>query len=195
VETFIPEDSTEGLEELSSMWGWLLAMGILWLMYAWIVLSFKFSTVWAIVVFAGAAFVAGGIAEIALAMRLSSWRWLYIALGAISIVAGIACFVWPGQTFLVFAAILAWYLLFKGVLDLIQAFMTRRVDHLWWMTLIAGIAQVGLGFWAIGYEGRSIALLVVWVGAMALFRGIANIVLAFKVRSFGQGGGPRPAVA
>lgn len=191
----VPEESDEGLRELAKSWWLLLIMGIGWLLFAWVVLSFEFKTVWAIAVFAGVGFIVGGVSEIVMATRLTSWRWLYFMLGFISIVAGVMCFIWPGQTFLVLAAILAWYLLFKGVLDIFQAFATKKYDDMWWLTLLVGLAEVLIGFWAVGYSGRSVALLVVWVGAMALSRGIVSIILAFKVRSFGEGTGPTPAVA
>src|SRR5262245_43638997 len=184
----LPDDSEASLRELGRSWWLFLLLGIGWLLFAWIVLSFNFDTVWAIAIFAGCAFIAGGISELFMASQVIGWRWLYITLGIISIIAGIFCFAWPGQTFLVLAAILAWYLLFKGVFDIIEAFMTKDVIDMWWLTLIIGIAEVLIGFWAVGYSGRSIALLVIWVGAMALARGIVNIVLAFKVRKFKDGG-------
>ena len=41
------------------------------------------------------------------------------------------------------------------------------------------IGELVIGFWALGYPGRSIRLLIVWVAAGALARGIAQIVGAF----------------
>jgi uncharacterized membrane protein HdeD (DUF308 family) len=186
-------DGERAMVEMGRRWWLLLVVGILWLVYAWIVLSFNFDTVWAIAVFAGVAFIVGGVVEIATAAAAPSWRWLYYLLGIISIIAGIFCFAWPGETFLVLAAILAWYLLFKGIFDIVMSFMIRHIDRDWWLTLIVGIVQLLIGFWAIGYAGRSVALLVIWVAAMALARGIVDIVFAFKVRRFKDG--PPSAVA
>jgi uncharacterized membrane protein HdeD (DUF308 family) len=80
------------------------------------------------------------------------------------------------------AAFVGWYLLFKGMLDIILAFATKDVNDAWWLGLIIGIIEVGLGFWAAGSFGRSVALLIVFVGAIALTRGITDIVLAFRIR-------------
>jgi uncharacterized membrane protein HdeD (DUF308 family) len=52
----------------------------------------------------------------------------------------------------------------------------------WWLELLVGIAEILIGFWAIGYPGRSATLLLLWVGAAALARGIISIFLAFRVR-------------
>jgi uncharacterized membrane protein HdeD (DUF308 family) len=47
---------------------------------------------------------------------------------------------------------------------------------------LGGIIELALGFWAAGYYGRSGILLVAWVAAIAVIRGVNNIVLAFRVR-------------
>lgn len=53
---------------------------------------------------------------------------------------------------------------------------------MWWVQLIAGIVELALGFWAAGYYGRSAILLVAWVAAFAVLRGVMNVMLAFRVR-------------
>ena len=49
---------------------------------------------------------------------------------------------------------------------------------------MAGILELVLGFWASQqlFPARG-ALLLLWVGFFALFRGISEIVVAFEVRS------------
>jgi uncharacterized membrane protein HdeD (DUF308 family) len=46
---------------------------------------------------------------------------------------------------------------------------------------LSGLIELGLGFWAAGYWDRSATLLVAFVGAMALIRGVNEIVLAFRL--------------
>ena len=49
--------------------------------------------------------------------------------------------------------------------------------------------MIGLGFWAISPDDRTVAtyrsivLLVVWVGFAALFRGVSDIIVGFRLRS------------
>ena len=51
-----------------------------------------------------------------------------------------------------------------------------------------GILEILLGFWtAQQYLSVQGALLLVWVGLFALFRGISEIVIAFEVRSRQRG--------
>jgi uncharacterized membrane protein HdeD (DUF308 family) len=174
------------LRAVSRTWWLVLILGILWIIYGWIVLSFNFNTVLAVAWFAGVAFIFAGISEFFLVTQVQSWKWLWIVLGVISVAAGIIALAWPSVTFLVLAAIIGWYLMFRGIFDIIQAFMLRDEYDLWWLTLICGVLELLIGFWAIGYQGRSIALLVVWIGAYALVKGITDIFLAFKLRGAGK---------
>jgi uncharacterized membrane protein HdeD (DUF308 family) len=170
------------IERGTSRWWIPLIIGILWLIYAFIVLSFTFRTIWAIVIFAGLAFIATGIVEFVLAAVLDSWQWLHALAGIVCIVAGIVAFVWPDQTFLVLAAFIGWFLLFRGVFNIVESLLVREYIDQWWLMLITGILQLAIGFWAVGYAGRSIAVLVAWVGAWALTEGIMNIWAAFRLK-------------
>jgi uncharacterized membrane protein HdeD (DUF308 family) len=178
---------TEDVLQASKGWWLYLLTGILWIIFGFIVLTFDdFTTVWAVAVFFGIGFIVGGVVELFIASRTTSWRWAHIVFGIIAIIAGIMALIWPGQTFLVLAAIIGWYVLFSGIMDIVMAFATKDDNDLWWLQLILGIVQVLIGFWAVGYTGRSIALLVIWVGASALARGISSIFIGFGLHSAGK---------
>ncbi len=173
-------------EEITRQWWVFIVSGILWILFAWVVLSFDYTTIWAVAVFFGFGLIAGGAMSVMIGLNASTWRWVHVAFGVISIVAGVFALVWPGQTFLVLAGIIGWYVMLTGVLDLAMAFATRDENDLWWLQLVLGIAQVLIGFWAIGYEGRSISLLVIWVGATALARGISGLFVGFGLHGAGR---------
>jgi uncharacterized membrane protein HdeD (DUF308 family) len=179
----------EDMRSATGNWGWFLAAGIAWILFAFILLSFNYRTVWAIAVFFGIGFIVGGFMEFAVAAAAPSWKWLYVLIGIVSIVAGVIALMWPGQTFLVLSAIAGWLLLFYGIIDIVFAFSTRHLEGLWWTQLISGIIMVLLGFWAISPDNATVAtyrgavLLVVWIGVAALFRGISDIIVGFRLRS------------
>jgi uncharacterized membrane protein HdeD (DUF308 family) len=179
----------EDMQVVTRGWGWFLAAGIAWIVFAFFVLSFNYRTVWAIAVFFGIAFIIGGIIELAIAAVAPGWKWLYILIGIVSIIAGVIALVWPGETFLVLSAIVGWLLLFYGIIDIVFAFSTRHLEGLWWMQLISGIIMVLLGFWAIAPDDATVStyrgavLLAVWIGVAALFRGISDIIVGFRLRS------------
>src|SRR5215213_1753061 len=110
--------SDDDLVEVAKGWWLYLVVGVLWIMFGWVVLTFDFDTVWAIAVFFGFGFIAGGLMEIFVGMRTPDWRWFHILFGVIAVIAGIVALVWPGQTFLVLAAIVGWYVLFAGIIDI-----------------------------------------------------------------------------
>ena len=179
----------EDMQAVTRGWGWFLAAGIAWIVFAFILLSFNYRTVWAIAVFFGIAFIVGGVMEFAVAAVAPGWKWLYILIGVVSIGAGLIALIWPGETFLVLSAIVGWLLLFYGIIDIVFAFSTRHLEGMWWMQLISGILMVLLGFWAISPDNATVAtyrgavLLVVWIGVAALFRGISDIIVGFRLRS------------
>lgn len=165
----------------SRFWWVFIVTGVLWILFAFAVLSASVATVWAVALLFGIGFIAGGVAELVVASLAEDWKWLHIIFGIVSIVAGIVALTWPGQTFVVLATILGWYLAIDGIVIVVAAISTRRENDLWWLGLVIGLAQILIGFWAIGYVGRSVALLLIWVAAGALGRGINNIVLGMSL--------------
>ncbi len=107
---------------------------------------------------------------IAMPMSSSGWKWVHGILGVLFIAAGIMAFFRPQGTFVALATIFAWFILFKGIFDVIAALMVR--GDLWWLLLTVGILEILLGFWAAGYFRGSAILLVVWIAVFALFRGM-----------------------
>ena len=61
-----------------------------------------------------------------------SWRWAHILLGLIFLIGGFVAFVWPGETFVVLARLIGWYLLFLGTFEVVESLSSRRTD-LWWL--------------------------------------------------------------
>ena len=172
---------------LSVPWWLYLVSSAAWFIIAWIVLRFDLRSVTAISILAGIVILTAGLAELFNAFIAPGWRWLHAILGAVFVITGFIAFFRPGGTFAMLAAFIGWYLLFKGMLDIILAFATKDANDAWWLGLVVGIVEVGLGFWAAGSFGRSAGLLILFVGAIALTRGITDIVLAFRLRGEGHG--------
>jgi uncharacterized membrane protein HdeD (DUF308 family) len=186
----------EELAESASRFWWLyLITGILWLWVTLIILRLNLDTVYAISILFGFVAIGAGINEF-LGMGASSrgWRIVHAVLGVLFIVAGIVAFFRPQGTFVALASIVAWVLLFKGIFDIVLALMVHPA-HLWWVGLIVGVVEILLAFWAAGYFRGSALVLVVWVAALTLARGVTEIILAFRLRHLRKAGEPRPASA
>jgi uncharacterized membrane protein HdeD (DUF308 family) len=81
--------------------------------------------------------------------------------------------------------VLAWFLVFKGIVDIIAAFSNHGRPW-WWVMLILGILELLLGIWAAGYPGRSLIVFVNLVGIYAIFYGFTEVFAAFDLRGLGR---------
>ena len=164
-------------------WWLMLITGIAWILVSVILLRFDYTSVSSISILFGFVALFAGVAEIgALFMAAGWWKLLNAVLAFVFIAAGIVAFIHPGNTFLALAAVFSFFLIFAGTFDIIIAISTRHEIEVWWLQLIGGIIELALGFWAAGYYGRSATLLIAWVAAFAIIRGVRDIVLAFRVR-------------
>jgi uncharacterized membrane protein HdeD (DUF308 family) len=177
----------ERAERVGRYWWLLLLSGIAWIVVAAIVFRFDYNSVVAISVLFGVLAITIGTAEVALAMISRGWwRLLHGLLGAIFVVTGVVAFFTPGDTFVALAAVISFYFVFAGSWDLVSSLSMRQIPG-WWVQLISGLLELALGFWAAGSFRVSASLLVAFVAAMTLIRGVTQISLAFSLRSVSQG--------
>jgi uncharacterized membrane protein HdeD (DUF308 family) len=164
-------------------WWLFLLTGIGWMLVGLIVLRFDYTSVSAISILFGIVAIAAGAMELALTLIVPGWwKLLTAVVGIIFVAAGVVAFIHPGDTFVALAAVISFFLIFAGTWDIITAISSRHEIEVWWLQLVGGIIELALGFWAAGYYGRSAILLVAWVAAFTIIRGVTNIVLAFRVR-------------
>jgi uncharacterized membrane protein HdeD (DUF308 family) len=182
-DTSIGSRTRTGLWRLAGPWWLFLLTGIAWLIIGWICLRFNPASVATVGILLGVLFLFSMFNEFLIAAVHSSWRWLHVVMGIIFLFGAAWSFARPFDAFWTLASILGLLLIFRGTLDIISAVDAREVNSVWWLGLVAGIIEVLLGFWASQqfYSVRG-ALLLVWVGLFALFRGISEIVIAFEVR-------------
>ena len=179
------------LGRLLPPWWLVLLIGIGWMLVALIVLRFDYTSVNAIAILFGIVAISAGVLEIGMTIIAAGWwKLLYGVLAVVFIATGIVSFIHPGDTFLALAAVISFFLVFAGTFDIISAISARREVEVWWLQLIGGIIELALGFWAAGYYGRSAVLLVAWVAAFAIIRGVRDIVTAFRVREVQHADGP-----
>jgi uncharacterized membrane protein HdeD (DUF308 family) len=172
---------------VTGKWWIPLVTGVAWLVVSVLIFRFDYSTVTAVAVLFGIVAIASSLNEVLLAaISTTGWRIAHLLFAALSFAVGIISFVHPGDTFVALAALVSFYLVFRGSFDLIQAFSLSRYLPGWWLLLITGIAELLIGFWAAGSWDISVVVLVAWVGAAALMRGLTEIVAAFQLRDVSQ---------
>jgi uncharacterized membrane protein HdeD (DUF308 family) len=176
-------DEREVLEEASRRWWLFLVTGIGWLVFALLVFQWDFTTVYAVSILFGCVAVAAGVNEfLQMSVSTTGWKIVHAILGVLFVLAGLWAFVHPHNAFATIAGLMGFFLLFKGIFDLTVAFVTKSQFELWWLQLIVGIIEILLAFWVAGSFRDKAILLVVYVGVIALSRGITELFLAFKLK-------------
>ena len=175
-----------GIREMSGVWWWFLLLGILWTLFGMFVLSYRVGSVAAVAVFVGVAFLFGGITQLALSTWIpGGWRWMFIIVGILAVIAGIMTFVWPDITLYVVSIFLAWYLIIFGIMHFLNALAGPKLAW-WWTELLLGIAEFVLGVWAVRSWERSLLTLLTLVGVWAIFHGVSQIFGAFTLKDAGK---------
>jgi uncharacterized membrane protein HdeD (DUF308 family) len=175
----------EAFQAATRLWWIFLVIGTAWLLFAIMVFRFDFRSVTAISIVFGVVVLAAALDEILAAFAGGQSGWmvaLRLVVAAALVVIGVIAFIHPGNTFAALAAVMSFYFIVKGAFTIIVAFATRKDAELWWVVLLIGLAELLLGFWAAGDFGHRQILLIVWVGAAALTRGIGAFIFAFRVR-------------
>lgn len=170
--------------EMARNWWLFLITGVAWLLLAILVLRFDVTSIAAVGVLIGVMFLGAAINEFMASTTVrGGWRFVHLALGALFVLGALWGFFRPVNTFFALASVLGFLLVLKGTMDIVGAVITKPVNELWWLGLVVGILEVMLAFWVSQqyYPARA-GLILVWVGLMALFRGITEIVLAFHLR-------------
>jgi Short repeat of unknown function (DUF308) len=170
--------------QLGSLWWLPLIAGIAWIIVALVILQFDEASVTTVGVIVGIMFIVTGFQQLALSTLAGGIRWLFAIFGVLFIIAGVIALISPENTFAALADILGFLFLLIGLFWILQAFSDRRIDPLWWLSLIAGILMVILAFWTAGQFFIDKAyLLLVFAGIWALMQGARDIITAFALRS------------
>jgi len=166
----------------SRFWWLLLITGAAWIVLSVVILRFDYTTVEAVAVLFGAYCLVASVNEITIASVSSStgWRIAHWVMAGLLVVVGVVSLTNLGATFVTLAAIVSFYFIFRGSFDIVMAFAGSAVPG-WWVLLITGLVELGLGFWAAGSWSISVVILVAWVAAGALLHGIGEIALGFQI--------------
>ena len=153
-------------ESVTRSWWLLLIAGIAWLTVSVMIFRFDYTTVAAVAVLFGIVALCSAANEVLVsAVSTPGWRLAHLLMALLFAVVGIVAFIRPGDTFVALAALVSFYLIFRGTLDLIVAFSMSSAVQGWWLLMITGLAEILIGFWAAGSWNLSVVVLVAWVGA------------------------------
>jgi len=172
----------EQIDNVSSGWWMLLVTGIISIIAGGIIVFTDWS-VGDLAVFVGALLLFRGIFTMFSVPVDSAARTWSIGLGLLEAGVGLAVWVWPGQTLLVIASFIGWYVLFSGIMAIAGAISGRGLLPYWGLTLAFGILETLIAFWLLERPGLTLVAAILAIGLWSMTYGVVQIVLAFEVKS------------
>ncbi|MEU8661216.1 hypothetical protein [Actinoplanes philippinensis] len=171
------------------MWGFLMFTGAAWLAISWSVLRLEPIDIAAV---AGPIVLFGAVGELLRAIAGTRTWWLNACLTVLFAATG-GLLMWDVQdsTYTTPAALIGWYLMVRGAVDIAVGIMTRGADRTWSLLVTIGVLQTGLGFWSASSFARTGPMVIVVLGALGTLRAIADLVTALRLREVA---GPRKDV-
>ena len=186
-----PSDPVRGLlgQREAARWWWVpLVTGVAWSVIGWAVLRADVVSLATVGTLVGVAFLGVALTEVFLVWLFhGGWRVMHAALAGLFLLGGMWALIRPVNTFFALASVLGLLLLLQGISSITQGIGLRAVSPYWWVTLFSGILTTGLGLWVSTSDrvwtlaARS-AFILVWVGCMAIFRGVQDVTLGFTLR-------------
>ena len=173
MESTVSDEDREVLQGISRMWWLWLVFGLVWAIVGLTILQFDEASVNTIGIIVGLMFLVTGFQQFTIGSMVDSGSWLFYIFGGLFTIAGVIALMSPGNTFAALADVLGFLFLIVGAFWIIQAFVSKEDNELWWMGLLAGILMVILAFWTAGqFFVEKAYVLLVFAGIWALMQGV-----------------------
>jgi uncharacterized membrane protein HdeD (DUF308 family) len=132
--------------ELKRNWGWLLCLGILFLVLGVVGLGRLFALSLAGALFFGVLIVIGGVAQFIEALKCKGWKGVafHVLIAVLYVVAGIFVIQDPLAASVLLTWVLAAVLICVGVVRIVMAIQMKSSGS-WFVPLLGGIASIILG--------------------------------------------------
>lgn len=132
--------------DLQRNWGWLMGLGILFVVLGFIGLGMTVGLTLVSIVFLGAMFMVAGIAQIADVFKSHEWKGIlgHALIAVLYIMGGGLVIYDPVLASAVITALIAWVLIIIGITRILMAFVLRHAAAWGWL-LFAGIMAIVLG--------------------------------------------------
>src|SRR6202041_2832669 len=131
---------------LRAKWGWIVALGVVYLLAGFIALGSVVVATVASVLVVGAMMIIAGVAEVFSAFQIKSWGkfLLWVLLGVLYIIAGFVTFENPLLAAALLTLVLGASLVASGIIRIILAFSMKR-EMPWVLVLLSAVITLLLG--------------------------------------------------
>ena len=174
------------LAGLVSQYWWVIALrGVVAIVFGILAFAWPGVTLRALVLLFGAYAVVDGVAAIVMGIKEygehERW-WATLLGGLVSLVAGIATFVYPGITALALLTLIAIWAVVRGIFEIVAAVRLRHVIKGEWLLGLGGALSIVFGLAMIAFPGAGALAVVWWIGAYAVVLGVVLVTLGFRAR-------------
>lgn len=169
---------------LRAKWGWILALGLVYLLAGIIALGSVLMATVASVLIVGVMMIVAGVAEIINAFQLKGWGGflIWLLLGILYIVAGFITFENPLFAAIILTLLLGASLIASGVVRIVLAFSMKR-EQPWLWLLLSGIVTLLLGLMILArWPISSVYALGIFLGVDLVIAGAGWIGLSLALR-------------
>jgi uncharacterized membrane protein HdeD (DUF308 family) len=169
---------------LRAKWGWIVALGVVYLVVGFIALGSVVMATVASVLVVGVMMIIAGVAEVFSAFQIKSWGkfLLWALLGMLYIIAGFVTFENPLLAAALLTLILGASLVASGIMRIILAFSMKR-ETPWILVLVSAVITLLLGLLILGHwPVSSLYILGLFLGIDLIMAGVGWIGLGFGLR-------------
>ena len=175
---------TTGLAPLRAKSGWIVALGVVYVIAGFIALgSVVFATVVSVFV-VGVMMLIAGVAEVINAFQIKTWGkfLLWLLLGALYIVAGFVTFENPLLAAAVLTLLLGFALLASGVMRIVLAFSMKE-EMPWIWVAVSGLITLLLGLVILAHWPVSgLYILGIFLGVDLIMAGVGWIGIGLGLK-------------
>jgi len=182
--TAIPHSLGSALEPLHAKWGWIVALGVVYLIVGVIALGSVVTATVASVFVVGIMMVIAGVAEIINAFQIKTWGkfLLWLLLGVLYVVAGFVTFENPLLAAAILTLLLGAALVASGIMRIILAFSMKAATPWVWVA-ISGVITLLLGIIILAHwPVSSLYILGLFLGIDLVFAGASWIGIGFALK-------------
>ena len=169
------------LKDIVDGWWSFALRGTLALLFGIGALSYPGLTLLILIIFFGIYALIDGITAILMALGEKKWP-VYVAIGVISMLAGLVAIARPGATALALLFVIGVWAMVKGIGEIVAAIQLRKEIEGEWVLALSGVLSILFGLFVLARPGAG-ALALVWLIALYAFaHGILDLLLGFKLR-------------
>jgi uncharacterized membrane protein HdeD (DUF308 family) len=173
-----------GIGALRPKWGWIVALGVVYIIAGFIALGSVVMATVASVLVVGVMMIVAGVAEVIGAFQMKSWGkfLIWALLGALYIIAGFLTFENPLLAAVLLTLFLGASLVVSGLIRLFLAFSMKRESPWVWVALSSVITLL-LGLLILArWPVNSVYILGVFLGIDLIFAGAGWVGLGLGLR-------------